>query len=42
VVERRAWLPSVVISLVAVIVVWAVFALFLGVPLPDGLIGIGG
>jgi hypothetical protein len=42
VVERRAWLPSVVISLVAVVVVWAVFALFLNVPLPDGLIGIGG
>lgn len=42
IVERRAWLPSVVISLVAVVVVWAVFALFLNVPLPDGLIGIGG
>jgi hypothetical protein len=42
VVERRAWLPSIVISLVAVVVVWAVFAQFLNVPLPDGLIGIGG
>ncbi|MDK3255027.1 tripartite tricarboxylate transporter TctB family protein [Blastococcus capsensis] len=42
VVERRAWLPSVVISLVAVVIVWAVFAQFLNVPLPDGLIGIGG
>ena len=42
VVERRAWLPSIAISVVAVVVVWAVFALFLGVPLPDGLIGIGG
>jgi ABC-type sugar transport system permease subunit len=42
VVERRAWLPSVVISLVAIVVVWAVFVLFLNVPLPDGLIGIGG
>jgi hypothetical protein len=42
VVERRPWLPSVVISLVAVVVVWAVFAEFLSVPLPDGLIGIGG
>ena len=41
-VERRAWLPSVVISLVAVVVIWAVFALFLSVPLPEGLIGIGG
>ena len=42
VVERRAWLPSIAISLAAVVVVWAVFALFLGVPLPDGVIGIGG
>ena len=42
VVERRAWLPSVVISLVAVVAVWAVFALFLNVPLPTGLLGIGG
>ncbi|MGY1604410.1 tripartite tricarboxylate transporter TctB family protein [Geodermatophilus sp. SYSU D00815] len=42
VVERRRWLPSAVISLVAVVVVWAVFVLFLDVPLPDGLIGIGG
>lgn len=41
-VERRAWVPSVVISLVAVVVVWAVFGLFLGVPLPTGLLGIGG
>ena len=42
IVERRAWLPSVVVSLVAVLVVYAVFALFLNVPLPTGLTGIGG
>lgn len=42
VVESRAWLPSIVISLAAVVVIWAVFAQFLNVPLPDGLIGIGG
>jgi hypothetical protein len=42
VVERRAWLPSAVISLAAVLVVYAVFVLFLSVPLPTGLIGIGG
>lgn len=42
IVERRAWLPSVVISLVAVVVVWAVFSQFLNVPLPAGLTGIGG
>jgi hypothetical protein len=42
VVERRPWVPSLVISLAAVLVVYAVFVLFLGVPLPTGLIGIGG
>jgi hypothetical protein len=42
VVEKRPWLPSLVISLVAVLVVYAVFGLFLDVPLPDGLLGIGG
>jgi hypothetical protein len=42
IVERRPWVPSVVISLVAVLVVYAVFVLFLSVPLPTGLIGIGG
>ena len=42
VVERRPWVPSIVISLAAVLVVYAVFVLFLGVPLPTGLIGIGG
>lgn len=42
IVERRAWVPSAVISLVAVVVVYAVFVLFLSVPLPTGLTGIGG
>jgi hypothetical protein len=42
VVERRGWVPSIVISLIAVIVVYAVFALFLNVPLPTGLLGVGG
>jgi hypothetical protein len=42
IVERRAWVPSTVIALVAVVVVWAVFGLFLNVPLPTGLTGIGG
>ena len=42
VVERRPWLPSLVISLVAALVVYAVFVLFLSVPLPTGLTGIGG
>jgi hypothetical protein len=42
VVERRRWLPSLVISLVAVLAVYAVFVLFLEVPLPTGLLGIGG
>lgn len=42
VVERRRWLPSIVISLVAVLAVYGVFALFLNVPLPTGLLGIGG
>lgn len=42
VVERRAWLPSLIVSLVAVAAVYGVFVGFLGVPLPTGLIGIGG
>jgi len=42
VVERRPWVPSAVISLCAVLLVYAMFVLFLSVPLPTGLIGIGG
>ncbi len=42
VVERRRWVPSLIVSLVAVAAVYGVFVGFLGVPLPTGLIGIGG
>lgn len=42
VVERRPWLPSVVITGLSVAAVWAVFAVFLEVPLPAGYLGIGG
>ena len=42
VVERRPWLPSALIAAAAVAVVYAVFGLFLRVPLPGGLLGIGG
>jgi len=42
VVERRAWLPSLIVSFLAVAAVYGVFVGFLGVPLPTGLIGIGG
>lgn len=42
VVEKRAWLPSAVVSFVAVVLIYAVFVGFLQVPLPTGLIGIGG
>jgi len=42
VVERRGWFPSLVVSFLAVAAVYGVFVGFLGVPLPTGLIGIGG
>jgi hypothetical protein len=42
VVERRAWIPSLIVSFVAVAAVYGVFVGFLGVPLPTGLLGIGG
>ncbi|MFD2090819.1 tripartite tricarboxylate transporter TctB family protein [Blastococcus deserti] len=42
VVERRAWIPSLVVSFLAVAAVYGIFVGFLGVPLPTGLIGIGG
>ena len=42
VVERRAWIPSLIVSAVAVAAVYGIFVGFLGVPLPTGLIGIGG
>jgi hypothetical protein len=42
VVERRAWMPSLVVSFLAVAAVYGVFVGFLNVPLPTGLLGIGG
>ena len=42
VVERRGWVPSLVVSFLAVVAVYRVFVGFLAVPLPTGLIGIGG
>jgi len=42
VVERRPWLPSVLITAASVGVIYAVFAVFLEVPLPTGSLGIGG
>ena len=38
----RRWIPSLIVSVLAVAVVYGVFVVFLGVPLPTGLIGIGG
>lgn len=42
VVERRPWLSSVVITAVSVTAVYGLFAVFLEVPLPGGVLGIGG
>jgi hypothetical protein len=42
VVERRGWIPSVVVSFLAVAAVYGLFVGFLEVPLPTGLLGIGG
>jgi hypothetical protein len=42
VVERRPWLSSLAITATSIAVVYLVFAVFLEVPLPTGLIGIGG
>lgn len=42
VVERRPWLPSVLINGLSIAAVWAVFGVFLEVPLPAGYLGIGG
>ena len=42
VVEKRAWIPSLIVSFLAVAAVYGIFVGFLGVPLPAGLIGIGG
>jgi hypothetical protein len=42
VVERRRWIPSLIVSFLAVAAVYGVFVGFLDVPLPTGLLGIGG
>jgi tripartite tricarboxylate transporter TctB family protein len=42
VVERRSWISSAIVSFAAVAVIYLVFVVFLRVPLPAGLIGIGG
>ena len=42
IVERRKWIPSLIVSFLAIAAVYGVFVGFLGVPLPTGLIGIGG
>lgn len=42
VVERRPWLPSVLINGLSVAAIWGVFGVFLEVPLPTGYLGIGG
>jgi len=41
-VERRPWLPSVLITATSLGVVYGVFVVFLEVPLPTGALGIGG
>lgn len=41
-VERRPWLSSVVITAVSLVSIYLVFAVFLEVPLPTGLLGFGG
>lgn len=41
-VERRPVIPALAISVLAVAVVYAIFVVFLRVPLPGGLFGIGG
>ncbi|MET0524443.1 MAG: tripartite tricarboxylate transporter TctB family protein [Nocardioides sp.] len=42
VVERRPWLSSVIITTVSITVIYLMFAVFLEVPLPTGVLGIGG
>lgn len=42
VVERRPWTSSVIITAVSVTAIYLVFSVFLEVPLPGGLLGIGG
>lgn len=42
VVERRRWIPSLIVSFLTVAAVYGIFVGFLDVPLPTGLLGIGG
>lgn len=42
VVERRPWISSVIITAVSIGVVYAVFGVFLEIPLPTGVFGTGG
>jgi hypothetical protein len=42
VVERRRWVPSLIVSFLTVAAVYGIFVGFLDVPLPTGLLGIGG
>lgn len=39
-VERRAWLSSIIVSVVALGAAYLIFGVFLRVPLPQGLLGI--
>ena len=39
-VERRAWISSLIVSVVALGVAYLIFGVFLRVPLPQGLLGI--
>ena len=41
-VERRRWIPSLIVSFLTVAAVYGIFVGFLDVPLPTGLLGIGG
>lgn len=42
VVERRPWVSSVLITAVSITVIYVVFVVLLNVPLPTGVLGIGG
>jgi putative tricarboxylic transport membrane protein len=42
VVERRPWLPAVVVTAISLAAAYAVFVVFLEVPLPTGYLGFGG
>jgi len=42
VVERRPWLPAVVVTAISLAAAYAVFVVFLEVPMPTGYLGFGG